>query len=371
MQNLEQRLDEVVDSALTDRRMVGAVVRVQQSGESLYSKSHGLLDREAGVPMRGDAIFRLSSVTKPIIATTILAMADARLLGLDDAVTDYLPDFRPALPDGTRPTITLHHLLTHTSGLGPLPPLTPQDVAAGKSQWRWSTAEVLDAIASVPLAFAPGAGWRYGTSIDVLGVIAGRLVDGRPEDAARRFVLDPLDMSDTRFSVTDSTRLAKPYADGPDGAEAMQLVHTIAAPWGGTVTYDIERILDPHAFQSGGGGMAGTAGDVMTLLAAIAAGGGPILHPDTAARALDNQTPQLRHPVGPGWQFSYLGAWLDDPVAADWLAARGTSRWGGIYGHCWLLDPVSGLTMVSLSNTGLEGSDGVYREALCRAVYGE
>jgi len=371
MKSLEQRLDRVVQSALAERRLVGAVVRVERAGEPLYSRSHGRFDREAGTPMRDDAIFRLSSVTKPVIATTILAMADQGLLRLDDAVTDYLPEFRPALPDGTRPRITLHHLLTHTSGLGPLPPPTPEQVAAGKSQWQRPAADILEAIASVPLGFAPGEGWRYGTSIDVLGVIAGRLVDGRPEDAARRFVLDPLGMSDTRFSATDRTRLAKPYADGPDGAEPMRPIHTIAAPWGGTVTYDIERIFDPHAFQSGGGGMAGTAADVMRLLATIQAGGGPVLHPDTAARALDNQTPQLRHPVGPGWQFSYVGAWLDDPTAAGWLAARGTSRWGGIYGHCWLLDPVSGITMVSLSNTGLEGSDGVYREALCRAVYGE
>ncbi len=371
MNSLEQRLDPVVASALADRRMVGAVIRMQQDGAPVYAKSHGLLDREAGVPMRADAIFRLSSVTKPVIATTILAMADAGLLGLDDAVTDHLPDFRPALPDGTRPTITIHHLLTHTSGLGALPPLTPQDQAAGRRAWQRSTAEILDAIASVPLAFAPGAGWRYGTSIDVLGAIAGRLVEGSPEDAARRFVLDPLGMTDTRFAAVDPARLAKPYADGPDGAEPMQSVHTIPAPWGGTVTYDIDRIFDPYAFQSGGGGMAGTADDVMMLLATIAAGGGAILHPDTAARALADQTPQLRHPVGPGWQFSYIGAWLDDPIAANWLAARGTSRWGGIYGHCWLLDPVSKVTMVSLSNTGLEGSDGVYREALCHAVYGE
>lgn len=369
--NLEQRLDAVIASALAERRIVGAVVQVDRYGETLYRKAHGLIDREAGTSMRTDAIFRLSSVTKPVIAATILAMADQGLLRLDDAVTDYLPAFRPALSDGTQPVVTLRHLLTHTSGLAAVPLLTAGDIANGINPFHLPTDDVLARIAAHPMLFAPGTGWRYGPSIDVLGALAGKLVDGRPEDAARRFVLDPLGMADTRFSVTDPARLAKPYADGPDGAQAMRPVHTIPAPWGGTVTYDIDRIHDRGAFQSGGGGMAGSAADLIKLFGAFQAGGAPILKPETAALALENQTPQLPHAVGPGWQFSYIGAWLDDPHAANWLAPRGTSRWGGIYGHCWLLDPVSGITMLSLTNTGLEGSDGIYREALCRAVYGQ
>jgi CubicO group peptidase (beta-lactamase class C family) len=177
-------------------------------------------------------------------------------------------------------------------------------------------------------------------------------------------------MTDSRFSVTDPNRLAAAYADGVNGPVLMGNPHSVPNMWGGTTTYDPDRIFDPQAFQSGGGGMAGTAQDFMTLLETLCTGGGATLKPETAARGVGNQTPQLAHAQSPGWKFGYFGAFLDDPRAAQSPAPRGTVRWGGIYGHNWFIDPVNGLSVLSMSNTGLEGSDGAYRDEVCNAVYG-
>ncbi len=154
---------------------------------------------------------------------------------------------------------------------------------------RNSADAILERIAAEPLQFAPGTRWSYGISIDVLGALAGKLVGGSPEDAARRFVLDPLGMSDTRFSVTDRSRLAAPYGDSPGGAERMGDVHTVTAPWGGSVTFHPTRIFDPEVFQSGGGGMAGTGADFMTLLEAFRTDGAGIMRPETARAAFANR----------------------------------------------------------------------------------
>lgn len=367
---MEERLEATVKRAIAENRIVGAVLIVRRNGELVYETAQGLADRESGRAMTVDAIFRLSSLTKPIVAAAILALVDAGKLQLDDPVTRYLPDFRPRLAEGATPDITLHHLLTHTSGLSSTNILTADEQAAGINRWRLATDEIMARIAALPLLFAPGTGWSYGPGIDVLGVIAGKLVGGQPEDAIRRYVTDPLRMTDTRFGVTDPARLAAAYADGAGGPVLMGNPHMIPNQWGGITTYDPERIFDAQAFQSGGGGMAGTARDFMTLLEILRTGGGEILKPKTVATGLADQTPQLAHAQGPGWKFGYFGAWLADPVAAQSPAPRGTVRWGGIYGHNWFIDPHNGLSVLSMSNTGLEGSDGAYRDEVRDAVYG-
>ena len=367
---LEQALDAVVDTAISEKRIVGSVLLVRKDGRPLYEKAHGLADREAGRAMSRDTIFRLSSVTKPIVAATILALMEAGKIRLDDAVTLYLPDFKPALADGSVPEITIHHLLTHSAGLASGPLLTPAETAAGVNRWHLGRETIVARLAAQELLFVPGTGWAYGPSIDVLGVIAGQLVGGTLEDAITQYVTGPLQMDDTRFGVRDTSRLAAAYADGPDGAVLMGDPHSVANNWGGVTTYDPGRIFDAQAFQSGGGGAAGSGPDFMRLLECLRSGGGPILQRDTVAMGMANQTPQLAHAVSPGLQFSYFGAWVADARAAGLPVAPGTNRWGGIYGHHWFVDQANGLSVVSMSNTGLEGSDGAYRDAVYDAVYG-
>jgi CubicO group peptidase (beta-lactamase class C family) len=364
---LEQRLDAVVARAIAEDRIVGAVLLVRRDGKLIYETAQGLGDREAGKAMTVDTIFRLSSLTKPIVAATILALVDDGKLRLDDRVSQFFPQFRPRLADGFAPDITIHHLLTHTSGLSTDSILSAEERAAGINRWRLGTDEILARLAALPLLYAPGSGWTYGPSLDVLGALAGHIVGGSPEDAIRRHVTDPLGMIDSRFTVTDPTRLAAAYGDDSNGPVLMGDPHSVPSPFG-TVTFDPGRIFDAEAFQAGGGGMAGTGPEFMALLEALRTGAG-ILKSETTRLGLADQIPQLRHAAGPGWSFSYFGAWLDDPTAADTPAPRGINRWGGIYGHNWFIDPLNKLSVVSMSNTGIEGCDGAYRHEILRAVY--
>src|ERR1043166_4532180 len=110
-------IDSAIDRALAENRIVGAVVLVAQDGGIVYRRAAGLADRERGLPMREDAVFRLASLTKPLVTSAALRMVELRKFALADPVTRYLPDFRPALPNGEVPLIALRHLLTHTAGL--------------------------------------------------------------------------------------------------------------------------------------------------------------------------------------------------------------------------------------------------------------
>ena len=133
-------------------------------------------------------------------------------------------------------------------------------------------------IASVPLQYAPGTGWNYSLSIDVVGAVI-EAVTGQPlADAVDALVLRPLGTRDTGFVARDAARLATPYVN--DTPQPHRLAENEAVPideGSVGVTYSPSRALDKEAFASGGAGMVGTAGDVLNVLDTLRAGGGAIL----------------------------------------------------------------------------------------------
>ena len=114
---LVERLDAVIDEWVLPGRIAGAVVLVARDGEIVYRRAAGWADRERGVPVTEDTVFRLASMTKTIVSATALALLEEGKLSLDDTVEEWLPYFTPALPDGRRPPITIRQLMSHTSGL--------------------------------------------------------------------------------------------------------------------------------------------------------------------------------------------------------------------------------------------------------------
>lgn len=367
--DLRERLDAVIEASL-EQRIVGSVTLVARDGGIVYRRAAGYADREAGKPMTEDAIFRLASVTKPLVAATALAMMERNLLGLDNAVSDHLPYFRPKLADGTEPKITIRHLLTHTSGLGYDYPSDPK-ITTGLTDTDLDFEETFTRVARVPLAFAPGTAWEYGINIDVLGAVISQIHGNTLGHAVEHYVTGPLEMTDTAFAVKDVSRLAVPYADGPPGLRRMGDRETVINPEGEATVFSPRRIFNPRAYQSGGAGMAGTAGDFLKFLEALRNRGTPILNPDTVAQATRNQIGDLpREEKDAGQRFGFLSAVVVDPKAAQRPHAPGTYRWGGIYGHEWFVDPANGLCVVAFTNTAVEGCIGGYTKEIREAVYG-
>lgn len=365
--DLTQRLDAAIESALAQKTIVGTVVLVNRHGEPVYARAAGMADREAGLPVAQDTIFRLASVTKPLVAATALAQIERGLLGLDHAVSDYLPYFRPALADGTPATIRIRHLLTHTAGLSyDYPPEAGIDTGLGPETLSFE--ENFTRLAAQPLRFTPGSQWLYSVAIDVLGAIVAGVHGGSLDDAVQHYVAGPLGMADTGFAVTDLARLAQPYADARPEPVRMGDIQPVPNEDGTTSTFAPIRIFTPGAMQSGGAGAVGTAPDLMVFLEALRTGGSPILRRETAVAGLSNQIGALRS--DPGHGFGFFGSVLEDPATGERPGQNpGTIAWGGIYGHNWFIDPAEGLTVVSFSNTAVEGCIGRYRDAIRNAVY--
>ena len=362
--NLATNLDRSIDRALAEQRIVGTVVLVSHEGELIYSKAAGFADREAGIPMRENAIFRLSSLSKPIVSAAALAMIESGAIGLDDVVTKWIPEFQPALPDGIPGPPTMRQLLSHTAGLA-YGFLEPEDgpyhranVSDGLDQPGLSIDENLRRIASVPLAYQPGTAWGYSVATDVAAAAMAR-AGGSLEDVVRRFVTGPLKMTDTAFWLTDPSRLAVPYADGtpvPTRMKDLELVKAANGP--GWIRFAPARVFDLSSYPSGGCGMVGTAGDFLRFLEALRTGGGPMT---------TNQSGGLG--PGPGIAFGFGLSVITDPVLAQSPHSAGTFTWGGVYGHSWFVDPAKHLSVVALTNTSVEGVAGKFRADLREAIY--
>ncbi|MGO4713049.1 serine hydrolase domain-containing protein [Bradyrhizobium sp. 2TAF24] len=369
-------LDDAIDKAIVDQRLVGAVVLVMHDGKFVYRRAAGYADRESKTKMQEDTIFRLSSVSKPIVVAAAMALVDQGKLRLDQPVTDWLPDFRPALPNGETPAITIRQLLNHTAGLSygflenPNGPYHQFGVSDGMDESRVSLEEETRRVSAAGLAYEPGKGWGYSVAIDVLGNVISSAAGKPLPDVVHDLVTKPLRMTDTGFSIRSKARLATPYVDGNPAPGVMKDPQVVPFAEFAGIRFSPSRTLGKDFFPSGGAGMVGTAGDVARFLDNVRQGGQPVLRQATARSMMANQTADF--PInlyGPGWGFGFGGAVLRDPALAKTPQSAGTWAWGGVYGHSWFVDPARKLTVVVMTNTAFEGMAGKLPTDVRNAVY--
>lgn len=371
------RIHNTVQQALDDQRLVGAVILVARDGELIHQQAAGFADRESARPITTEMVFRLASVSKPIVSTAALALAAQGRLDLDAGIERWLPEFQPRLADGRPARITVRQLLSHTAGLGyrffeadAAGPYARAGVSDGMDASGISLDENLHRLAGVPLLYEPGTAWGYSLATDVLGALIAR-VHGTPlNETVRQLVTGPLGMVDTGFAVRDPERVVTAYVNDTPQPHRLAEGETVS-PFEGAVgiTYSPSRIFDPQAFPSGGAGMAGTAQDLLRLLEALRQGGGAFLPNEWIAEMARDQTEGRELPDAPGFGFGLGFSVLRDPVLAASPESLGTWRWGGAYGHSWFVDRAQGLSVVAFTNTLYEGMSGRFVTDLRDAVY--
>lgn len=368
---------QVLNTALAEQRLVGAVVLVYQHGRALCRIAAGWADREARIAMAEDTVFRWASVSKPVVSAAVMRLVADGRVDLDEPITSWLPTFRPRLPDGRKARISVRQLLSHTAGLGyrffeadDQGPYAQAGVSDGMDASGIDLQENLRRIAKVPLLYAPGTSWGYSLAVDVLGALIEAVCNTRLPQAVEALVTRPLGMADAGFVCRDAARLATPYVNGGPAPHRLQ-EGEVVAPFDGTVgiIYNPSRILDAGAFPSGGAGMAGTADDVLRLLEALRTGHDGWMPGHLVAEMSSDQTQGQALAAGPGLGFGLGFSVLRDPALAQSPESPCTWRWGGAYGHAWWVDRPRGLTVVALTNTLYEGMSGRFVVQLRDAVY--
>jgi CubicO group peptidase (beta-lactamase class C family) len=359
------RFDEVwtlLDGQVAAGRFPGYVAGIVTADETVIRAGGRTALDPAGPPMTGDTLFRIASVAKPMGGALTLSLVQDGVLALDDPIARWLPEMaaprvlvdRDGPLDQTKPAdrpVTVRHLLTGTSGWGVTVEDTPRQAAMMAGGVFPSALppevgpdEFVAGVAAIPLAFQPGDGWLYDTGVDVLGVLLARASGlPLPELMAER-VLGPLSMDSTAFWATGG--LATAYRPGPDGL-------TVLDPADGVFSR-------PARFPKLSGGLVSTVADVLRFYTAMAAGGAPVLTPESlAALTADALTAEQRRQaepiVGPGRSWG-LGTGVDVAAVEPWL---NPGRWGwtGGTGTTADVDPGRGVVSVLLTQRAMAGPD--------------
>lgn len=374
------RIDGLLQHYVNENLIAGAVVLIQQDGRTVYEKAAGWADKEAGVRMEMDTIFRIASQTKALTSAAILQLQEEGKLVTSDKVSKFIPEFarttvlvRNASGTTTVPAvreITLRDLLTHTSGIsyGEQPELSNLYAPVGLGTAAgvpWYMADknepnctTMAKLASVPFLTQPGSAYVYGYNIDVLGCVVER-ASGLPLDEyIRTKITEPLGMKDTHFYLPKNQRrrLAAVYHVGPDGKIARS-----ANDAKGQGHY----VDGPRKNFSGGAGLLSTAQDYARFLEAIRNGGElngtRILAPRSAALMTTNQTGDV------DGRDSY-GFDVVETFGTAGLEVPGSFGRGGAYGTTSRVDPSARLVVVLMIQlTPYNGTD--LRDKLPSLVY--
>jgi CubicO group peptidase (beta-lactamase class C family) len=359
------RLDRYFGEYVEDGRLAGYLVSVARHGRVAHLGTAGLADREAGLAVDADTLWRLYSMTKPVTSVAVLMLLEEGRFELTDPVGRYLPAFAEARvyegPGTSRPArepIRIWHLLTHTAGLTysflhdhPVDQLYRDAGLESGPPDGMDLAALCDLYGGLPLLFEPGSHWNYSVATDVLGRLV-EVLSGQPFDEflAER-VFAPLGMVDTGFFVPPekADRLAALYGRGEAGRATPVPVH---------------EVLRRPAVPSGGGGLVGSAADYHRFMELLRRRGEldgvRLLGPRTVDYLASNHLPggaDLRAfgtpvssdeaPAGVGFG---LGVSVTiDPVAAKVPSGPGEYGWTGAASTAFFVDPREDLTVQFLT----------------------
>jgi CubicO group peptidase (beta-lactamase class C family) len=332
-------------------KIAGAYLLIGRHGKVAFQEGFGVQGPGQKTPVSDKTIFRVFSMTKPLVSVTAMTLVEEGKLDLDAPVSKYLPEYanlKVWQPDGTtRPAtrpMLIRNLMSHTSGLiyGFIQPTTPIALAwaaGGENRNDLTAREYAKLIAKLPLRSEPGTAWYYSHSTDVLGAVV-EVAGGKPLDVlVHERVTGPLGMTDTAFWQPEAkrARFAEALNNGGGGALAG-------------LYYDYAK---PTPYLSGGGGMSSTVEDYLRFVLMLEGNGQyegvRILKPETLARMRqDETTPDIRKAglffPGPGMGFG-LGFSLvtDDKLQRP---GNGTFSWWGIAGTEFWVDPKNDVFMV-------------------------
>ena len=315
-----QSLDAALQKQVDDKQVSGVIGLIARHGKIGYFEVFGQGVLEDEVPLTKKSLFRIYSMTKPIVAVTAMSLWEEGKFKLDDPISIHLPEWKQATVKENgqvvpaKSPITARHLLTHASGLS----YSRRGLNLGRGT---TLSEFSQALAKQPLKFHPGTNYVYGYSIDILGryieAIAGQSLDV----VMRQRVLDPLGMQDTEFWLrkpADRDRLARVYRKSSSG----ELKRAMSS----------RTLLTKPSRMMGGQGLISSTGDYarfcQMLLNKGELDGKRVLKADTVDLMCQNHLRKIGKSYG-------LGAAVNGQGSYSWGGAAGTKFWVDRRNDCY------------------------------------
>lgn len=390
------RVSQAVSRHVGTGKLAGATVLVARDGEIIHAESQGVLSRETQAPMAGDSIFRIYSMTKPIVSTAAMILCEEGAFQLADPISRFIPNAaglkvlseKGSLEDAARP-VTIRDLLSHTSGFSYWNGEDQVDAMYRDAglPGRLPLDEFVNRLVMVPLANQPGARWRYSVSIDVLAHIVELAGGKRLDELLRERILDPLGMVDTGFYVpaANHDRFAWMYGS----ADVLDGEGTATDQWREAERGNI-RVLatgsdslesKPHNVMRGGHGLVSTAPDYLRFCRMMLNGGelegSRVLCRKSVELMTRNTLPPSLMPMeiggmrqdGLGWGLGF--SVVMDAGLRGSLGSDGTCSWGGAASTSFWIDPTEkliGIQMAQFQPAGFHRIGDDFKTAVYQAL---
>ena len=357
-----QRMSQMIQRRITAGDIAGAVTVVARQGKIAHLSAQGVTDLVSKQPITPASMFRIASMTKPVVGVAIMMMVEEGRLRLNDPISRYIPEFRGmkvgvAQPVGERGgespfytvpaqrEITVKDLLTHVSGLGS-GPMGNSDIAKVARKEGDKLADYIPRLGSTTLEFQPGSRWTYspGAGFETLGRIV-EIASGLPLDRfLRTRIFDPLGMKDITFWPSDAQwpRVATVYARGQNGLAKSQMPNDT---------------MSRNVYFRGSGGLYSTAEDYIPV-GMMLANGGEL----NGTRLLSRKSVEMMsavhvpdtlpgRPAGEGYGLSVRV--VTNHAARGTLLSDGTYGWSGAQGTHFFVDPKEQLVGVLMVQTSI------------------
>ena len=383
-----QRVADLVQRHITAGSFSGAVTLVARNGRIAYHEAQGVMDLETKKPMVKDGIFRIMSMTKPVIGVATLMMMEEGKIRLTDPVSKFIPEWKNttvgvALPAGqggaaapggraggpgaepryyTVPIerdLTIRDLLTHVNGLvtGPISQSANRAVAAKANE---TLADYIPRLGRVPLDFQPGTRWAYSaaaawdTLSRVIEIVSGTTIDR----FVKQRIFDPLEMKDTTYiEPTGNPRLVKLYPRTPEGLKPAS-----------------NPAFMNGVYFSGGGGLLSTATDYAQFALMLANGGelnGVRLISPRAVDLMGSVFVPDTLPGRPrGESFGLSVRVVTDPAARNTFLSEGSFGWSGAFGTHFWVDRKEKLIAIAMTQTANQEFRSDFENMVMQAVVG-
>jgi CubicO group peptidase (beta-lactamase class C family) len=382
-----ERIGGWMDAYVDSGKLPGCMTLVARHGQVAYLDSRGMADEAAGRPIAPDDIFRIYSMSKPIVSAAAMALYEEGLFQLDDPVARYLPEFGDGQLwlDGegadmkTEPVgdaMQVWHLMTHTSGLvyG-----NREDGAVGAayraagvdfsgSRNAGTLEDMTKRLAAMPLRWRPGTRWEYSVSTDALGRFIEAVAGAPLDEVLHTRIFEPLGMDDTYFQLPaeKADRLTSLFTKQADGSRIETDPASAASSW-----------VKPVTLFSGGGGLVSTASDYLKFCEMLrglgAYEGTRVLGRKTTEYMMRNHLPgnadltSMGQPVFSetaydGIGFSLAGSVVIDAAKAKALCSEGEFAWGGVASTGFWVDRVEGVVAIFMTQLMPSSSYPIRRE---------
>jgi CubicO group peptidase (beta-lactamase class C family) len=327
----------------------GAVSLVAHKGKTVHFEAHGFQDAAKTLPMNKQSIFRLASMTKPIVTTAAMILVEQGKLKLNDPLVKWLPELKNLKVETAQGDVDLarplwvHDVMRHTAGFVYSGSTKSErirkmynDLNIESREVDITADEMLRNLGKIPLAHQPGTFWEYSIAVDVLGLLIERVENKPLDEVVQSLLLGPLNMADTTWWVPPEklSRLAECLDNDPLKAEMLPSYRQTYNPRG-------------KSYFKGGAGLVGTAQDYLQYAQMMANGGQlkgrRFLSPKTVEFMLSQHTVGMGGSTigttGPGYGFGIgFGVRLDEGMG--WTAgSKGDAMWAGAWGTSFWIDP--------------------------------